>query len=122
MRVPDPTVERHPWNTEFTWGDRTGPFRRITPEQAEQFDRDGFIVLDGVFTDDELAPVIAATDQVEARTDAFLSGQEGGRMSIAERGAITFGLFCVLSGIPDSSQTITGTVGTIDGSCRAPPC
>jgi len=92
-----PAVERHPWNTEFTWVDRTGPFRRITQAQAEQFDRDGFIVLDDVFTDDELAPVIAATDEVEARTDAFLSGQDGGRFSIAERGAITFGLFPVQS-------------------------
>ena len=93
--TPSDAVERHPWNTEFTWVDHTGPFRRITQDQAEQFDRDGFIVLENVFTDDELAPVIAATDEVEARADAFLSGQDGGRFSIAERGAITFGLFPV---------------------------
>jgi hypothetical protein len=31
-----PAVERHPWNTEFTWIDRTGPFRRITVEQASK--------------------------------------------------------------------------------------
>lgn len=91
-----PAVERHPWNTDFTWVDHNGPFRRVTQDQAEQFDRDGYIVLENVFTD-ELAPVIAATDEVEARVDAFLSGQEGGRLSIAERGAITFGLFPVLS-------------------------
>lgn len=90
-----PTIERHPWNSEFTWVDREGPFRRLTQERVEQFDRDGFVVLDDIFSDDELAPVIAATDALEARTDEFLGGLEGGRLSIAERGAITFSLFAV---------------------------
>ena len=90
-----PAVRRHPWNTEFTWVDRTGPFRRITPEHAEQFDRDGFIVLDDVFTDAELAPVVADIDALEARTVEFLDQMEGGRISIAEQGAITFSLFPV---------------------------
>lgn len=92
-----PIVERHPWNSEFTWVDREGPFRRVTREQADQFNRDGFIVLEGVFSDEELAPVIAATDALEARTDAFLGRMEGGRFSIAEQGAITFSLFPVQS-------------------------
>ncbi len=92
-----PTVERHPWNTEFTWFDREGPFRRLTSEQVSQFNRDGFVVLADVFTDDELDPVIAATDNLDARTEEFLSGLEGGRLSIAEQGAITFSLFPVLA-------------------------
>ncbi|MBI4932470.1 MAG: hypothetical protein HY828_01250, partial [Actinobacteria bacterium] len=54
-----PAVERHPWNTEFTWVDRTGPFRRVTQQQADQFNRDGFVVLNDVFSDAELAPVLA---------------------------------------------------------------
>jgi len=88
-----PDVERHPWNTDFTWVDREGPFRRLSAEQVAQFDALGFVVLDGVFGDDELAPVIAAIDGHEARTDQFLSKMEGERFSIAERGAITFSLF-----------------------------
>ena len=90
-----PAVERHPWNTGFTWVDRTGPFRRITQRQADQFNRDGFIVLDDMFSDEELAPVLAATDELEGRTDGFLGQMEGGRLSIAEQGAITFSLFLV---------------------------
>ncbi len=90
-----PAVERHPWNTGFTWVDRTGPFRRITQRQADQFNRDGFIVLDDMFSDEELAPVLAATDELEGRTDEFLGQMEGGRLSIAEQGAITFSLFLV---------------------------
>ncbi len=50
------SIERHPWNAEFTWADHAGPFHRITQEQADEFDRDGFIVLHDVFSDDELAP------------------------------------------------------------------
>lgn len=90
-----PVIERHPWNTEFEWVDRQGPFRRLTQDQADQFNRDGYIVLDNVFSDDELAPVIEATDALEARTDEFLGSMEGGRLSIAEQGAITFSLFAV---------------------------
>lgn len=92
-----PAVERHPWNTEFTWVDRTGPFRRLTQQQADQFNRDGFIVLDDVFSDAEVAPVLAAIDELEARTVEFLDRMEGGRISIAEQGAITFSLFPVNS-------------------------
>ncbi len=88
-------VELHPWNTGFVWTDHCGPFRWLTTEQAEQFDSVGFIVLDDVFTDDELAPVIAATDALEAKTDQFLAKMDGERFSIAERGAITFSLFPV---------------------------
>lgn len=88
--------QRHPWNTGFEWSDREGPFRRITPAQARQFDELGFIVLDDVFTDDELAPVIAVTDALQEQTDRFLADRDGERFSIAERGAITFALYPVL--------------------------
>jgi phytanoyl-CoA hydroxylase len=94
---PAPTVELHPWNTDFTWTDHAGPFRTLTEAQAQQFDHVGFIVLEAVFTDEELAPVIAAIDAHEAKTDGFLAAQEGGRFSIAEHGAITFSLFPVLA-------------------------
>ena len=70
---------------------------RLTAEQVAQFDELGFVVLEGVFTDDELAPVIAATDALDAATDRFLAERDGGRFSIAERGAITFSLFPVLA-------------------------
>ncbi len=90
-----PVVQRHPWNRDFTWRGHHTPLRRLTSEQAEQFDRDGYVVLEDVFTDEELAPVITATDEAEARTDEFLGKMEGGRISIAEQGAITFSLFVV---------------------------
>ncbi len=91
-----PDVRLHPWNTGFTWSDHHGPFRRLTDEQAAQFDELGFVVLEHVFTDEELAPVIAATDALEAKSDEFLASLDGERFSIAEHGAITFALYPVL--------------------------
>ena len=44
--------ELHPWNGEFSWTDRSGPFRRLTREQVAAFDRDGVVVLPEVFSDD----------------------------------------------------------------------
>jgi ectoine hydroxylase-related dioxygenase (phytanoyl-CoA dioxygenase family) len=91
-----PDVELHPWNVGFEWADHSGPMRRLTTGQAAQFDDLGFVVLDDVFTDEELAPVIAATDALEAQADAFLADLDGERFSIAEHGAITFALYPVL--------------------------
>ncbi len=87
----------HPWNAGFEWTDHAGPFRRLTPEQVTQFDELGFVVLEDQFTDDELAPVIAATDVRQAEAERMLATMEGERFSIAERGAISFGLFPVLT-------------------------
>ena len=92
-----PPVELHPWNRGFTWRGHHEPLRRLTSEQADQFDRDGYVVLHDVFTDDELAPVIEACDTLEATTDEFLASRDDGRFSIAEHGAITFSLFPVLA-------------------------
>ena len=39
------TVALHPWNTDFTWDDRTGPFSTLTAEQVAQFDTLGFVVV-----------------------------------------------------------------------------
>ncbi|HET8931151.1 MAG TPA: phytanoyl-CoA dioxygenase family protein [Acidimicrobiales bacterium] len=81
---------RHAWNTGFTWQDRTGPFRRLTEEQVARFDTDGYLVLPEVLDADELVAVVAALDRFEAETDAALAQADGGRVLIAETGAITF--------------------------------
>lgn len=80
----------HPWNRDFTWDDHDGPLRRLTRDQVDTFDRDGFVVLPDVFSADELAPLIDVLDRNEAQTDAFLRTREDGRVAIAESGAITF--------------------------------
>jgi ectoine hydroxylase-related dioxygenase (phytanoyl-CoA dioxygenase family) len=83
-------VTLHPWNKEFAWRSPAPPFTTLTAEQAEQFDRHGFVVLEHVFSEDEIAAVREEIDRFEAEADAFLKQREDGRLMIAETGAITF--------------------------------
>lgn len=70
----------HPWNTGFEW----------RPTGNAAFDRDGYLVVEDLLDATGLAAVRAETDRFEAEVDAFLRTREGGRLSIAEAGAITF--------------------------------
>ncbi len=85
----------HPWNVDFTWSDHTGPFGTLEGAQVRQFDREGFIVLSDVLDATEIAEALEALDSLEAATDAVLAGQPGGRIAIAESGAITFSVHLV---------------------------
>jgi phytanoyl-CoA hydroxylase len=84
------SVRPHALNAGFSWEDRSGPFTTLTASQVGQFDEQGFVVVPDVLSPSVLADVVAETDRFEARTDAFLQDQDGGRMAIAETGAITF--------------------------------
>jgi phytanoyl-CoA hydroxylase len=90
MSEPTTAVRLHPWNTGFEWESPTGPFTTLTDEQAAQFDRDGFVVLEHVFDDHLVTTVRREIDGFETRTEEFLQRQKDGRMMIAETGAITF--------------------------------
>jgi hypothetical protein len=83
-------LRRHRWNEGFAWEDRRGPFRLLSEEQVRDYDEQGFVVLDGLFTEEELAPIVVELDAAEAVVDRFLASLDGERLSIAERGAITF--------------------------------
>jgi ectoine hydroxylase-related dioxygenase (phytanoyl-CoA dioxygenase family) len=78
-------VERapHPWNDGFSWPRHDGPFTTITASQAEQFDTDGFFVVEDAFDAATLAQIDDAIAPGEARARAFLETQPGGRFSVA---------------------------------------
>jgi phytanoyl-CoA hydroxylase len=83
--VPTTSVARepHPWNRAFRWEDHTGPFHHITAAQAQQFDRDGFFVVEDAFGDDEIG---ALTDELAPGEQAvrdFLAELPGGRFQVA---------------------------------------
>ena len=86
----DTTIERHRWNEAFEWEDHEGPFRRLTEAQVQQFDRDGYVVVEDVLSPDELARTGEEIDGFEAQTDERLQSLEGGREVISQAGAITF--------------------------------
>jgi ectoine hydroxylase-related dioxygenase (phytanoyl-CoA dioxygenase family) len=81
---------RHPWNQGFIWADRTSAPTALSRDEVRQFDEQGYLVVPDLVTSERVAAVAAEIDAFEAESDAFLAGLEGGRMSIAERGAITF--------------------------------
>jgi ectoine hydroxylase-related dioxygenase (phytanoyl-CoA dioxygenase family) len=90
------TLERHPWNTDFTWRTPAGPHRALTDDQARQFDEQGFVVLEDVLDRTVIDDVRGACDVAEAKTDAFLKAQTEQRFAIAESGAITFSTHLVV--------------------------
>ena len=83
------TLRRHPLNTSFEWQSPKGPFRGLTGEQADQFDRDGYVVIDDLIDAETLEAVTTEIDRFEAKVDAFLKTQPDERMMIAESGALT---------------------------------
>jgi ectoine hydroxylase-related dioxygenase (phytanoyl-CoA dioxygenase family) len=89
------TLDRHPWNEGFAWEDHTGPFRRLTDDQARQFDELGYVVLPDLVEPAAVAELTAELDVLEAEVDDFLRSQDDGRFSIAEGGAITFAVHAV---------------------------
>jgi phytanoyl-CoA hydroxylase len=83
-------AQRHGWNTDFEWRTPSRPARILTAAQAEQFDRLGYVVLQGVLSPDEIGEAVAEIDPIEAQTEAFLRSREDERLFILEAGAITF--------------------------------
>jgi phytanoyl-CoA hydroxylase len=80
----------HPRNRAFEWQATTGPYRRITTEQARAYDELGFFVIEDAFDDAEIEAVVAEIDPVEERVEGFLRQQPDGKMFIARAGEITF--------------------------------
>ena len=75
-----PTATRlHPWNTDFTWSDRPGPFRTLTAAQVAQFDAQGYVVLPSLVDDETLAQV--------ARRDRPVRGRDGRLPGLGRRRA-----------------------------------
>ena len=88
-------IKPHALNRDFTWA-MPAPqnLQALTPEQYAQFDADGFVKLENVFTPAEIATVTEAIDPLEAKGEAFLR-EQGGRISISEADVITFTIHMV---------------------------
>jgi phytanoyl-CoA hydroxylase len=82
----------HPRSVGFDWSTampRHRP-RALSAPQWEQFDRDGFVVVDDLIDAATLDAVRAQTDRCCAEVDEVLAGLPDERIFIAEKGAITF--------------------------------
>jgi ectoine hydroxylase-related dioxygenase (phytanoyl-CoA dioxygenase family) len=85
-----PGARLHPLNHGFSWTSRTPPApRRTTAEERAQYDALGFVRLEGVFSEGEIAAVTAAIDPLEQVAEQKLR-EAGGRISISFADTITF--------------------------------
>ncbi len=84
-------MELHARNQGFEWRDHDldGERRLLSREQIEQFDRDGFVVLEDAFDAGTVARLIAEIDPFEAELEALLR-DAGGKLFIARADEITF--------------------------------
>jgi len=80
----------HPWNVHFRWEERRREPTMLTRAEAERFDRDGWVVLEDVFSCGEIEELLSEIDPIEAQTEAFLRTRPDERLAILEAGAITF--------------------------------
>ena len=83
-------AEPHPWSRGFAWRAPRGPYRRISAEQAQSWDERGFFVLEDAFDPATVARVSEEIAPFEAKSEAFLRKQPGGRFAIARADEITF--------------------------------
>lgn len=91
--MPVPEVQAttlHPWNVGFRWADAQPTHDALTTAQVRAFDADGFVVVQDVFTSDEVAAVRHVIDGFEAEAEAALRELDDDRLFIAEADAITF--------------------------------
>jgi phytanoyl-CoA hydroxylase len=83
-------LQRHDRNRHFAWQPLSPPFRRVTAGQAAQYDADGYFLLPGAFTPNEVRAVADAIEPFERNMEEFLRTQPGGKVMIAKADAITF--------------------------------
>ncbi len=110
-------LPRHPWNTDFAWPDHTGPFRRVTPNQARAYDELGYFVLESAVDARTVAALIAAIEPFDAEVMDFLAGRPDGRFSIAGVDTVSIALH------PASRSTVcreTPALATASQAARAP--
>lgn len=80
----------HPWNRGFVWSRPADPPRRLGAAEIDQFHRQGWVVLDDLVDAATVEALVVELDEIEAEVDDMLRAQPGGRLFIAETGAISF--------------------------------
>jgi phytanoyl-CoA hydroxylase len=87
--------ELHSRNHGFDWQASPGPFRRLTDEQARQYDEQGYFLLEGAFSPDEIHQVVSEIDPIEHEFEEMLRQKYGGQIFITKADAITFTIHLV---------------------------
>ncbi len=86
----------HPWNQGFVWALPPSSGGELDAAERVRFDRDGYLVCRDLVDEPTRGRLVAELDELEGEVDALLAQREGGRLAIAEHGAITFTVHPVL--------------------------
>ena len=79
-----------PRSEGFSWRERHGPFRVISPAQARQWNESGYFVLKGGLEEDDIGLLRDEIHPLELARDRWLREQHEGRMFINRADDITF--------------------------------
>ena len=83
-------MKKHELNDGFDWQERKKPFRLISEEQASQYNRDGFFVLEDVFDERTIDALLAELDPLEEAAAEYQRKHLKGKASISRADEITF--------------------------------
>ncbi|MEM7002085.1 MAG: phytanoyl-CoA dioxygenase family protein [Pseudomonadota bacterium] len=86
----------HSRNKDFVWQQPRGPLQIISEAQARDYREIGGFVLTDAFSSDELRPLIAELDALEAEANTALQSLPEGQPSIARHDKIVFSAHAVL--------------------------
>jgi ectoine hydroxylase-related dioxygenase (phytanoyl-CoA dioxygenase family) len=107
-------MSKHPWNESFEWQNHQAISGVLTQTQIDQFDQGGYVIVNDIFSADELRDLVAITDAADAEAVAILAAQPNERIAISEKGAITFA-GQLASKIPEIRRFVKNP--TIMGAC-----
>ena len=78
-------MNNHPWNKSFKWQNHIATSGVLSQAQIDQFDQDGYVVVNDIFSAEELRDLVAITDAADAEAVAVLAAQPNERIAISER-------------------------------------
>jgi len=82
----------HPWNNAFDWVDAAPRSGFFTSEQISSYNENGYLVIKDTIAENVLQALTTELDKLSEETDTFLQTLDHDRLSIAESGAIIFGI------------------------------
>jgi len=80
----------HPFNQAFQWSNHSSSLKRLTADQRQHFNEQGFLVIPDAFDPVSLQPLIEDLDAAESGVEAFLRTQPDQKLFIARADEITF--------------------------------
>ena len=83
-------VNLHPNNKGFDWSVPKGPYSYLNKDQVNQFDQEGYLLLEDVFSTEEIKSVIENIDPFEEKVTEALRNLDGGKFFISRAEEITF--------------------------------